>query len=225
MATRARDWKRPETFDVILPSGNEIECRKVDLMGLIENSQDGDIPNGLLNQIMAGMGGKALPEQMDCKEATELPRPGDVVRQGDVVGFVIEVSGMRDIFTLKMSQVKYGQFKPGQAEISGGRGYFEIMTENNPMPWQPETIEDVKQMARFSRLICCAGAVNPKLVMGEPITDDELSVDVLTDADRSVLMAMLMPGEVRAAGRFSEEPQFSLVATSDVQGISPESGG
>ena len=199
MATKASLWQEPASFELGLPSGNAIEVRPVDMAGLVLSSENGSIPNQLLQQISDSFSGATPDRELICHSGTRLPSKGEPVLQGDVRGRVVDAEGTDEMFTVRVAMLAGTKFEAGVIRF-GGINNATVQSES-AAKWRPK-LEDLPQMGEFINLICRTASVSPKLVKEVVDPENELLVTRLSQADRMFIFNWAMPSEVHPAATF-----------------------
>lgn len=199
MATNPANWRAAEAVELTLPSQNTIAVRPVDMAGLVLSSENGAIPNQLLQQISDSFSGATPDRELICHSGTRLPSRGEPVLQGDVRGRVVDAEGTDEMFVVRVAMLAGTKFEAGTIRF-GGINNATVQSES-AAKWKPK-LEDLPQMGEFINLICRTASVSPKLVKEVTDPETELLVTRLSQADRMFIFNWAMPSEVHPAATF-----------------------
>lgn len=219
MGTSPRDWKKPPTHTLKLPSGNEIEVQQIELVGLVLSDDNADIPNSLLAQISNQFSGQSPDVELFCYGGLGLPGRGDPVEQDETRGQVVDVRGTAESFVITVSVIGGKGFTTGPVRF-GGMNQATIQAHQEAR-LKLNSASDLAEFSSFVNLVARAASVYPKLVKEVKDPDTEILDTAVAIQDRMAIFYWAMPSEVHPAGAFPEEPAAGVAATSDVQGIQP----
>lgn len=222
-------WNDEPTETLQLSNNNSIQVAPVDIMGLVLSSENGDIPNGLLEQLSAQLSGQAPDQELVCHSGVRLPIRGEPVIQGTIRGSVVDVTGNEEHFTVRVS-VPTGVAFQADKEVRFGGISVAMVESVKPWAWRigggdvEQARKDLPELGNFIDLIVRAASVLPKVVKEVIDPETEISIKRLKQIDKMTIFNWAMPREVRPAGTFPQEPAAGVVITPDVQGIPTESG-
>jgi len=217
MATRPSEWAQPATIELTLPSGNVVEVRPIDLIGLMMSSENQSIPNGLLEQIGRQISGLAPDRELVCHSGLRLPDVGEPVSQGLNRGLVVTAKGNEQYFVATVSMQAGDKFEVGEIRFGGMNA--AIVESERAKKWTladeegGDTAGVLRDMGAFIDLIARAAAVNPRWVTEVQNPDEEILISRVSKADRMFVFGWAMPSEVRPASTFPAESTASLAAS------------
>jgi len=221
-------WHDDPTTKLPLSNDNAIEVRTVDLVALVMSSDNEAIPNGLLEQISASLSGQSPDMELTCHSGVRLPIRGEPCIQGSIRAKVVDVTGDEAAFTVRVSMLSGGTFKPGEIRFGGMSN--AMLESAREYQWRigggdaDQARKELPQLGSFIDLVVRAASVSPKLVKEVVDPETELDIKRVKQIDKMTIFNWAMPREVRPAGTFPQEPAASVAPALDVQGIPPESG-
>lgn len=223
-------WNDDPVEVLQLSNNNTIQVAAVDIQALVMSADNKSIPNGLLEQLSAQLNGQAPDQELVCHSGVDLPLRGDPVLQGAVRGHVVDVSGDKEHFTVRVSVPSGVAFQAGKEVRFGG---IRVAMVEAVRPWvyrigggdAEKLRQDLPEYGEFINLVVRSASWMPKVV--NEVTDPETEIDIkrLKLVDKMIILNWAMPREVRPAGTFPQEPAAGVAAAPDMQVVQPEPSG
>src|SRR5262249_13797049 len=154
-------------------------------------------------EIAATFTGQVPDRELVCVKGYQLPIRGEPCSQGDVRGKVVDVTGVVENFTVRISMLSVGRFQPGELRFGGMN--MAIIEAEREYHWHvssdiKQARKDIPQLGGFINTMVKAASVNPKLV--DVVTDPETEwpISKVDQMDKMFIFSKVMPREVRPAG-------------------------